>query len=136
MDRRGSGGNRLDGLAMSKYNGWRGRLAPQVYFCKVGRRVRCTVCRTWQRTDPAKHATGWRLREMDCSTEACQGRLRSMSWWLRLDAALDAAQAKASEDPSGAQGARPERLDVNVPRGLNCSESGRGKGRRRERGGG
>lgn len=106
--------------------GWRGKLAPQEYFSKLGRRVRCTVCRTWQRTDPAAHAAGWRLREMDCVTEGCLGRLRTRAWWARLDA----AEAEYLENSGPPQDAGRERLNMDVPRGLDCRKSKRAEAHR------
>lgn len=100
-------------------------MSPQAYFSSVGRRVRCTVCRTWQRTDPQMHQAGWRLREMQCSTEGCLGRLRSRPWWARLEA----AQAECIEHAGAAESAREKSLRVNVPRGLNCREARTSKGR-------
>lgn len=103
--------------------GWRSSLTPQEYFCTLGRRVRCTVCRTWQRTDPAAHTANLRLREMTCTTEGCLGRLRTLGWWARLEA----AQAEYLEHTRAPENAGLKGLGVDVPRGLDCRESDRPK---------
>lgn len=113
--------------------GWRARLSPQRHFQRYGRRVRCMVCKTWQRTDPAKHAAGWRLREMACDVGGCDGRLRSVEWWDRMEggfsergvvAGLDCHEAKRTEEPRASQHSRLIRLGVDMAALLDDTESG------------
>lgn len=111
-------------MGRSTYRAWRGPLSPQQYFCRLGRRVKCTVCRKWQRTDPASHEAGIRLREMYCTTEACLGRLRSQPWWK----ALEAAQSEHIENARAFDETSSEGLGMYGPRGLDCRESDRSKG--------
>jgi len=94
------------------------------------------LCRTWQRTDPAKHALGWRLREMACDTAGCDGRLRSVDWWDRLEggftemgvvAGLDCHEPQSPEETGSAQHPGLVRLGVDVAALLDHTESGRTK---------
>lgn len=111
-------------MGRNTYAGWRGRLGPQEYFNRLGRRVKCTVCRKWQRTDPGAHEAGVRIREMYCTTEACLGRLRSQPWWKRLEAAQaeHIENARLFDDP-GEESLRMDRL-----RGLDDGEADPAKG--------
>jgi len=108
--------------------GWRARLSPQRHFQRYGRRVRCMRCRTWQRTDPAKHAAKWRLREMACDVEGCDGRLRSVEWWDRM-AMVEARslQPEGAEEPRASEHSRLIRLSVHVASLLDDAEAGRPK---------
>lgn len=100
------------------FSGWRGRTGPQELFAKVGRRVRCRTCGTWQRTDPAKHRAGFRLREMDCVKLGCTGRLMSQYWWRKIAAGIREserlAEAQSREDSRLTQDTGFERLGVYV----------------------
>ncbi len=107
-------------VATSKGRGWRARKSPQEYFAAYGRRVRCVACGTWQRTAPEQHAAGLRLREMNCKTTNCPGRLRTIPWWGRLEASLAEQRAKDARLPQYMGGIR---LGVNVGSFLDDDEA-------------
>jgi len=120
-------------------NGWRARLAPQEHFQRYGRRVCCILCFQWQRTDPRKHAAKWRLREMPCDTQGCDGRLRTVEWWDRFhrvatynpeSGMAGLRQAEGAEETGAAEQAGLVRLDVDMLRLLNDMKADTPKARR------
>jgi len=105
---------------------WKAAESPRDYFRRHGRRVRCTSCGTWQRTDPESHQRGKRIREMGCVREGCRGRLRSQGWWKRLDS--DLAQTQRGE--GGVEGAGGVGLGVDVASLFDGDETNRSQGSR------
>jgi len=103
----------------SRSKQWRASESPQDYFRRHGRRVRCTACGTWQRTDPEQHQKGKRVRQMSCVREGCRGRLRTGKWWADLERAL----AKAQRAEEGPQRASAESLCVDVAPFLDDDET-------------